>query len=113
MSIRHGHDGATEVNLMINGKNFCRSTQYYGLRKTAIQSHDAAIQHGDGHGTEMQYISDAVACEDHGRIEKGDVLWTEAFYNATKYPQMVFRGHVEGVRTQFVLMMQKANSKFC
>jgi len=94
---RHGHDGTTEVNLMINGKLFCNSTQYYGLRPTTTQPLEIAMQHGDSHTNGMQYISDAVACEDEGRIEKGDVLWTEAYYNASKYPQMVFKGHVEAV----------------
>jgi polyisoprenoid-binding protein YceI len=55
------------------------------------------MQNGNSHSNGMQYISDAIACEDTGRLEKGDVLWTEAFYNASKYPQMVFRGHVENV----------------
>jgi hypothetical protein len=83
--------------MYINGKVFCNSIQYYGLRPTTVQPHDIAIQHGDGHNVAMQYISDAVACEDHGRVEKGDELWTESFYNGSKYPQMVFRGHLEGV----------------
>lgn len=45
----------------------------------------------------MQYISDAVACEDTGRLEKGDVLQTTAYYDESKYPQMTFKGHKENV----------------
>jgi hypothetical protein len=56
-----------------------------------------AVTHGDSATNGMQYISDTVMCEDRGRLEKGDVLRTKAFYNGTKYPQMVFRGHLEGV----------------
>lgn len=94
---RHGHDGTTEVNLLINGKAYCNSTQYYGLRKAATQPPHIAMQHGDSPTVGMQYISDAVACEDNGRVEKGDVIWAEAFYNGTQYPQMVFKGHRENV----------------
>ena len=94
---RHGHDGTTEVKLYLNGNLFCNSIQYYGLRPGWIQPHNLAVQHGDVHAASMQYISDAVACEDYGRLEKGDRLWTEAFYNATKYPQMVSRGRLQGV----------------
>jgi hypothetical protein len=99
--IRHGHDGTTEVKLHINNKVFCNSIQYYGLRPGWTQPHHIAVQHGDSHITAMQYISDAVACEDRGRLEKGDVIFTEAFYNGTKFPQMVFKGHLEAVRTDF------------
>lgn len=55
------------------------------------------MQHSANHGAEMQYISDAVACEDTGRLEKGDVLQTTAHYDESKYPQMTFKGHKEAV----------------
>jgi hypothetical protein len=58
-----------------------------------------SAHHGADHKTGLQYISDAVACEDQGRIEKGDVLWTEAFYDGNKHPQMVFKGRLEPVST--------------
>ncbi|KAF2671726.1 hypothetical protein BT63DRAFT_422253 [Microthyrium microscopicum] len=90
----HGHDGATEVKLHINDKVYCNSIQYYGLRPTAVQPKELSAQHGESHHS-MQYISDAVACENEGRLEKGDVFKTEAFYNGTKYPQMMSRGHLE------------------
>jgi hypothetical protein len=94
---RHGHDGTTEVKLYINGKVFCNSIQYYGLRPSWVVPPVNTMQHGDRHDAPMQYVSDAVACEDDGRVEKGDQLWTEAFYNSTKYPQMNSRGHLEPV----------------
>jgi hypothetical protein len=89
----HGHDGTTEVNLYINGKVFCNSIQYYGLRPGWVNN--------KGHGKDMggmRYISDAITCEDTGRVEKGDVLMTEAFYNDTMYPQMRSKRHIENVR---------------
>jgi hypothetical protein len=99
---RHGHDGTTEVKMHLNNKVFCNSIQYYGLRPSWTQPFEIAIHHGDSKTTGMQYISDAVACEDYGRLEKGDVVWTEAFYNGTKYPQMVFKGHRENVSREYL-----------
>jgi polyisoprenoid-binding protein YceI len=66
------------------------------------------MQNGHSQGNRMQYISDAIACEDTGRVEKSDVLWTEAFYNASKYPQMVFKGHVENVSNQTLTLQLHA-----
>jgi hypothetical protein len=90
----HGHDGTTQVKLFINNKEYCNSIQYYGLRPGWVQKQHLQV---DPALHRMQYISDAVACEDQGRLEKGDVLVTQASYNDTKYPQMVFRKHLEGV----------------
>jgi hypothetical protein len=98
MRNRHGHDGTTHVQLHKNGQEYCNSIQYYGLRKGATMPQNLAKQHVAGHGAEMQYISDAVACEDTGRLEKGDVLQTTAHYDEDKYPQMAFKGHKENVR---------------
>lgn len=53
--------------------------------------------HGLHH--DMQYISDATVCEDEGRIEIGDQVHTEAHYDDTKYPQMMFRNEIENVGT--------------
>ena len=85
------------MKLFINDKVFCDSIQYYGLRSSTRQRADIGLLNGDHNEMGMQYISDAVACEDRSRLEKGDVLRTEAYYNGTKYPQMVFRKHLEGV----------------
>ena len=94
--IRHGHSGTTEVKLYINDKVFCNSIQYYGLRPGWIQPHKFAMQHTNSN-TGMKYISDAGACENYGRLEKGDVLRTEAFYDETKHPQMRLRGRLDNV----------------
>jgi hypothetical protein len=59
---------------------------------------DLAMQHAAGHDASMQYISDAVACENIGRLEKGDILQTAAHYDENRYPQMKFKGHKENVR---------------
>ncbi|TLD32149.1 hypothetical protein E2P81_ATG05125 [Venturia nashicola] len=91
----HGHDGTTHVTLTKNGQEYCNSVQYYGLRNGTFLPKDLAAQHAANHGAEMQYISDAVACEDTGRLEKGDVLQTTAYYDESKYPQMTFKGHKE------------------
>lgn len=96
-SSRHGHDGTTHVSLTKNGQEYCNSIQYYGLRNGTYLPKDLAKQHAANHGAEMQYISDAVACEDTGRLEKGDVLQTTAYYDESKYPQMTFKGHKEAV----------------
>jgi Stress up-regulated Nod 19 len=86
----HGHDGVTDVKLYKNGQVVCDSLQYYGLRPGWVAKH---------HGEEVKYISDAVVCENQDRIEKGDVFMTEATYNDTEHPQMMFNGHTENVRT--------------
>ncbi|KAE9963117.1 hypothetical protein EG327_001675 [Venturia inaequalis] len=91
----HGHDGTTHVSLTKNGQEYCNSIQYYGLRNGTFLPKDLATQHAANHGAEMQYISDAVACEDTGRLEKGDVLQTTAHFDESKYPQMTFKGHKE------------------
>jgi hypothetical protein len=85
----HGHDGTKEVNLYINGKVSCSSKQYYGLRSGWVEK------------SGMKHISDATVCEDTGRLEKGDVLMTEAVYDDTKHPQMKFRGKLDKVETHF------------
>jgi hypothetical protein len=110
---RHGHDGATEVKLHLNGKVFCNSIQYYGLGPGWTQPHNISKQHVDPHITEMQYISHAVTCEDFGRLEKGDVVWTEAFYNGTKYPQMEFRGRLQAVSTKNSPIITRRVTLYC
>jgi hypothetical protein len=81
----------------MNDKVSCSSIQYYGLSPGTIVTDKLAGHHSDTHGVKKQFISHSAACEDYGRIEKGDVLWIEAFYNGTKYPQMEANGRLENV----------------
>ncbi|QDS69179.1 hypothetical protein FKW77_000002 [Venturia effusa] len=107
----HGHDGTTHVALTKNGQEYCDSIQYYGLRNGTFLPKDLATQHAANHGAEMQYISDAVACENTGRLEKGDVLQTIAYYDESKYPQMTFKGHKENqMGISFVYIGRDENS---
>jgi len=112
----HGHAGTDHVDLKINGKSVCDSIQYYGLRKDSIMTEEGmgrsmGMEGGsmegmgemddddmEGMGMEFSVTSDTIMCEkDAGRVEKGDMIQTVAYFNSTKYPQMVFRGKLEGV----------------
>ncbi|KAF1816587.1 hypothetical protein P152DRAFT_479101 [Eremomyces bilateralis CBS 781.70] len=103
--IGHGHDGATDVNMLKNGKVACNSVQYYGLEPAFVapgagempsvdnvhQLNDSGHAHG-GASTSMKHISNTAVCTNIGRLEKGDKLVVEGLYNSTKYAQMAGHG---------------------
>jgi hypothetical protein len=89
----HGHPGVTNIKLNINNKTVCNSEQYYGLHPRWVAKN---VTEGHGHGG-MKFLSHAVVCNDEFRIEKGDQLSTEAFFDGNKHQQMVFMNHLDNV----------------
>jgi hypothetical protein len=89
----HGHPGVANVKLHVNNKTLCDSQQYYGLEPRWVAKKEAG-EHGHGG---MKFLSHAVVCSNEFRIEKGDQVITEAFYDGDKYEQMVFMNHLDNV----------------
>jgi hypothetical protein len=88
-AIGHMHDGGVRTELLVNGKVSCNSKQIYANRR--------------GHYTEPNdgtiiknlvmpagsHISDVGVCKDWGKVKKGDILSTRAFYDDTLHMQML------------------------
>jgi hypothetical protein len=105
------HDGGTDTRLYINNKLICKSIMHYGGRSgygggnfaeasaTTTQSSSApSPARGDQPGIKTQlHISDQGMCSNFGRVEKGDRMRIEAFYNTTKYSLLTHNGHPEAL----------------
>jgi len=100
-SIGHMHDGGTDMQLYVGGKMVCKSVMHYNARtgyggsKNNTMSHTKR-QHG-GHKDSGLHISDPGACTDFGKVNKGDRLTAEAWYDSNKYPLKVHNGAKENL----------------
>ena len=105
------HDGGTHMGLYINEKLICNSVMHYGGRSgwgggnsvggsapTAHSSSAPSRARRDEPGIKNQlHISDQGMCSNFGRIEKGDKMRIEAFYNTTKYSLLMHNGSPEAL----------------
>jgi hypothetical protein len=105
------HDGGTDTRLYINEKLICMSIMHYGGRSgygggnfvgaSTPSTHSPSAPsraHRDEPGSKIQlHISDQGMCSNFGRVEKGDKMRIEAFYNTTKYSLLTHKGKPEAL----------------
>src|ERR1700743_1461636 len=102
------HDGGTDTRLYINDKVICKSIMHYGGRSgyrggnsagaSDPTAHSSSAPSRDEPGIKNQlHISDQGMCSNFGRIEKGDKMRIEAFYDTTKYSLLTHNGDPEAL----------------
>jgi hypothetical protein len=105
----HMHDGGTHVELYVNDKMVCDSRMFYNARPgygdLTIARHGHSVRRSkslsrrDGVGSHDpfggKHISDPGHCTGFGRVEKGDRMHVQAYYNTKEYDVMSHKGAVE------------------
>ena len=94
----HLHDGGTNLTVEQNGQVICNSEAKYGTKPEFISPGDGT-DHGDGHGGhgDMQHISEHGVCYSAGQLTAGATVGITAYYDDSKYPQMVHNGRLHNV----------------
>ena len=94
------HDGGTDTRLYINGKVICKSVMRYGGRSGYGGGNSVGASAPTAHlssAPSQVHISDQGMCSNFGRIEKGDKMRIEAFYDTTKYSLLMHNGSPEAL----------------
>jgi hypothetical protein len=99
----HMHDGGTHVELYINDQLACSSRMYYNARPgygsgPLVHGHAgetswSALGNHEKFGG--KHISDPGHCTSFGRVEQGDVMHIQAYYNTAEYNVMSHKGKME------------------
>jgi hypothetical protein len=99
----HMHDGGTHVGLYINDQLACSSRMYHNARPGY-----GSGPLGHGHAGEINWsplgnhekvggnhISDPGHCPSFGRVEQGDMMHVQAYYNTAEDNVMSHTGKME------------------
>lgn len=79
-TVGHMHDGATHLEITLNGKLVCNSVATYGGDK-AYEPTPETIKMG---APAMPHITRYGHCADFGKVKKGDEIKVKAFYDFEK-----------------------------
>lgn len=105
------HDAGKHVDLYINDKLACSSRMYYNTRPgygsstipAQVDSHpvsgySGALSRRDEPNHEVfggKHISDLGYCTNFGRVEEGDRMRIQAYYDTVEYNVMSHKGKME------------------
>jgi hypothetical protein len=100
----HMHDGGTNVDLYINDALACSSLMYYDARPgygsgqmAQGWQRDSLRGNSRSNGEKFggQHISDPGHCTSFGRVEAGDRMYIQAYYNTQEFNVMSHNGKTE------------------
>jgi hypothetical protein len=80
-TVGHMHDGATHLELQLNGQTVCDSVAKYGGNKDYAPTPES-IKLG---AVDMPHISSYGSCSKFGKVKKGDKIALKAHYDFEKH----------------------------